>query len=206
MPVPGFGAGDYSPEGNLVKYIDGLYLPGRVMRNGWHPEGILGTVPAIATCLFGTLMGDLLIRKSPAQIDTSLLFVIIGLCSITLAWVWHDYLPINKQMWTPSFAVLSVGWGCVSVGLVYQITEVWESTSWAGFLVALGRHPLFAYVALPLMRLDVVARRMVGGEVGQLFGQCQPLVMATVQMTCAVGLVMWFDSLQRRSVIGSRVV
>ena len=196
VPVPEFGAGDYSPEGNLVKHVDELYLPGRVMRNGWHPEGILGTFPAIATCLFGTIVADILLWTRLGRTEKSLLYVALGWTAVSIAYLWDEYVPINKRMWTPSFALLSVGYGYLSMGVVHQVTEVWGIVRWTGLLVVLGRHPLFAYVVLPLIRLDVVAKRLAGGDVGQLFGSAQPILQALVQMVCGIAVVVWFDRLQ----------
>jgi predicted acyltransferase len=192
VSVPGHGAGNFSPEGNLVRYIDQLFLPGRVMRNGWHPEGILGSLGAASTCLFGTLLGDLLVAKLPAR-DKPIILAVLGLSLIPAALLWHDYLPINKRMWTPSFVLISVGWGCILLSVVYQFTEVWKHTLWANVLIRLGRHPLFAYVVLPLIRLDVIAERLIGGNIGKQFGQWQTLAEATVQVGCGVAIILWFD-------------
>src|SRR5262249_27741866 len=59
VPVPGFGAGDLGKEGNLAAWLDRALLGRHIWRIGrvYDPEGILSTVPAIATTMLGVLAG-----------------------------------------------------------------------------------------------------------------------------------------------------
>ncbi|HYZ84192.1 MAG TPA: heparan-alpha-glucosaminide N-acetyltransferase domain-containing protein, partial [Bryobacteraceae bacterium] len=61
-PVPGVGAGNLSEEANFAKYVDGLILQGHMWAQSrtWDPEGIISTLPAIATVLFGIFAGEIL--------------------------------------------------------------------------------------------------------------------------------------------------
>ena len=69
VPVPGIGAGSFGPDANLANWIDAHYLPGRLWDKTRDPEGLLSTLPAIGTCLFGVLAGLLLKddRLTPTQ-------------------------------------------------------------------------------------------------------------------------------------------
>ena len=60
IPVPEYGAGDLSTEGNLAAFVDAALLKGHIWKENWDPEGILSTIPAIATTLTGVLTGHLL--------------------------------------------------------------------------------------------------------------------------------------------------
>jgi predicted acyltransferase len=70
VPVPGFGAGVWTQQGNLARYIDSLLLPGRLYFGDWDPEGLLSTVPALATCLLGVLTGHWLRAGSTPDGET----------------------------------------------------------------------------------------------------------------------------------------
>jgi len=67
VPVPGYGAGDLSPEGNLGAYLDRLILGDRLWAGSWDPEGILSTFPAIATTLLGLFTGEWLRSRAPQE-------------------------------------------------------------------------------------------------------------------------------------------
>ena len=57
VPPPGGMAGDLTPEGNLGAWIDRALMDGHLWKPRWDPEGLLSTVPAIATTLLGMLAG-----------------------------------------------------------------------------------------------------------------------------------------------------
>ena len=60
VPVPGVGAGDLTPDGNLAAYLDRLVFGSHIWRDNWDPEGLLSTLPAVATTLLGLLTGRFL--------------------------------------------------------------------------------------------------------------------------------------------------
>ncbi|MDQ6678225.1 MAG: heparan-alpha-glucosaminide N-acetyltransferase domain-containing protein, partial [Acidobacteriota bacterium] len=69
-PVPGYGPGVLTRDGNFAKYIDGMVLTGHMWQQTrtWDPEGVVSTIPAIATTLFGILTGVFLrTGRSPAE-------------------------------------------------------------------------------------------------------------------------------------------
>ena len=79
IPVPGIGAGSFAPDANLANWIDHHYLPGRLWDVTRDPEGMLSTLPAIATCLFGVLAG-LLLRDSRASAQQKTLCLLAAGC------------------------------------------------------------------------------------------------------------------------------
>src|SRR5919199_2044237 len=79
VPVPGYGAGVLTPEGNLAAYVDNLLLRGHLWQGNWDPEGLLSTIPAIASALFGFLAGQWLQTARDPYEKVSELFVMGGL-------------------------------------------------------------------------------------------------------------------------------
>jgi len=110
VPVPGYGAGDLDVGHNLANYVDKIVL-GRHNYSStktWDPEGIVSTLPAIATALFGIIAGHILrMRRQLAERATWLF--LIGNVLIAAGLVAAIWLPINKKLWTSSFSVFMAG-------------------------------------------------------------------------------------------------
>ena len=110
IPVPGYGPGRLDVEGNFAHYIDRLVLGAHNYANTrtWDPEGVVSTLPAIATALFGVLAGQILrLRRGLAE-RTTWLFV-AGTVLLAAGLICTAWLPINKKLWTDSFALFMAG-------------------------------------------------------------------------------------------------
>ena len=126
VPVPGYGPGVWEFEGNLCSYIDTRLLAGHLYKPTFDPEGILSTFPAIATTLLGTLTGDWLrsrmlhLTKMTGMMTAGGIFIASGL-------LLHPLFPINKQLWTSTYVLLTAGAALVILGLLYGITTASEA-------------------------------------------------------------------------------
>ncbi len=123
-PVPGFGPGNFTLEGNFEHYVDGLFLTGHMYSRTktWDPEGIVSTLPAISTALFGVLTGYLLrIRREPAERSTWMF--VLGNILILVGLVLSTWMPINKKLWTSSYSVLMAGLAAVSFAICYWLLD-----------------------------------------------------------------------------------
>ncbi|MCD8739928.1 DUF5009 domain-containing protein [Mucilaginibacter roseus] len=149
VPVPGYGAGNYSPAGNLSAYVDRIMLPGKLHRGVYDPEGLLSTIPAIATALLGIFTGTFLrcqgtqftpVNKMLAILAAGLLFVITGLG-------WNFYFPINKNMWTSAFTIYAGGWSLILFGLFYGVIDVGGWQKWCRPFVWIGTNSILIYLA-----------------------------------------------------------
>jgi predicted acyltransferase len=102
--------GDYTVEGNLAHAVDRAVLGTHnyAETKTWDPEGIVSTLPAIATALFGVMAGHILrLRKELAE-RTTWLFLIGG-ALIVAGLICDQWLPINKKLWTTSFTLFMAG-------------------------------------------------------------------------------------------------
>jgi predicted acyltransferase len=132
MPVPGFGPARYDSLGYLGAYIDRavftaqhLWAWGLTPGYGvtYDPEGLLSTLPAIANTLLGVLAGVWLRMPRPARSKAAdLLF--FGALLFAVAWPLASLMPINKRIWTSTFALLSGGISLFAFGLLYWILDV----------------------------------------------------------------------------------
>lgn len=145
IPAPGYAAGDLSKEGNLAAYIDRLLLPGHIYTPVYDPEGILSTVPAIATTLFGVLAGQWMASRRDAMEKAAGLFV-AGAAGIIIGWAWGAWFPVNKALWTSSYTVLTAGMALQFLALCYWVIDIKGYKRWAYSFVVFGVNALAVYV------------------------------------------------------------
>ena len=146
VPPPGGVAGDLSPEGNLGAHIDRTLMPGHLWKPRWDPEGLLSTVPAIATTLFGIVAG-LSIGSTPTGLRKVTGLIAAGAIGIALGYAWSPFFPINKALWTSSYTLFTAGAACLLVGVCYWAVDVRGWRRWTKPFVILGSNPIALYVA-----------------------------------------------------------
>lgn len=161
VPVPGHGAGDLSPAGNLASYVDVRLMTGHMWTQTFDPEGILSTLPAIATALLGTLTaGWLRSARQPKQILLKLLAA--GAAGLMLGEIWNIWFPINKTLWTSSYVVFTAGFGLLALAACYWFMDVQRWRGWALPLVALGMNPLVIYAGSEALGGSLIEFRWPG--------------------------------------------
>jgi predicted acyltransferase len=155
---PGGGRGDLTPEGNLAAHLDRMLFGAHLWQRRWDPEGLLSTLPAIGTALFGASAG--LWLKSPAAAPRKIAgLVIAGVAGIAAAHLWNLWFPINKSLWSSSFVLLTGGAACVLLAACYWLTDVRGVRLTP--LVILGTNALALYVASSLLASTL---EMHGGQ------------------------------------------
>ncbi|NQT14317.1 MAG: hypothetical protein HQ582_16290 [Planctomycetes bacterium] len=177
IPVPEYGAGDLSFSGNLAAWVDRSFLPGRKFYGEWDPEGLLTTIPAVASCLVGVLWGQLLLGdRSPRR---QIVWLFLGGCAaINIGLLWDIVLPINKSLWTPSYVMLTAGIGSLLLALCIALSDLWNLRRLTFPFLVVGRNLLVAYAIMRLVPLDKISRCFLGGDVQRLLGDAAPFVHA----------------------------
>jgi predicted acyltransferase len=165
IPVPGYGTGRLDPEGNLAAWVDRtllgphLWRPARV----YDPEGILSTVPAVATVLLGVLAGQWVrTARTPRTKVTGL--VLAGALGLALGAEWANWFPLNKALWTSSYAVLTAGLALLAFAACYWAIELCGWTRWAGAFVVFGVNALALYVLSSLAAIALTVIRVADGR------------------------------------------
>ena len=161
VPVPEFGAGDLSRPNNLAAWIDRGLLPGHIYKKDYDPEGLLSTLPAIATTLIGVLTGRWLATSRPIAERVAGVFA-AGTVSYLLGWAWGAAFPLNKALWTSSFTLYSAGLSLLIFGLCAWLIEVEGVKRWSWPFVIFGSNAIAAYV-LSGVGLRVASMVTVGG-------------------------------------------
>lgn len=189
VPVPGLGAGHFEKGKNLANYIDTRFLPFRRYDGGWDPEGILSTLPAVASCLFGVFSGMLVKNASVGGQKKVFWLVGAGALSVVLGYLWGYQFPVVKRIWTSSFVLVAGGYSAILLGVFYQVTEVWKLRLWAQPFVWIGVNPITVYLAHSIVSFPDVAERIVGGPIKGAFGQWGDLLVALTGMALTFALV-----------------
>lgn len=123
IPTPGVGAVVLEPGVNLAAWIDSQYLPGKMWQGNWDPEGILSTFPSIATGITGMLAGKLMLSSySPNEKANYLMTA--GLFSVAAGYVWGLTFPVNENLWTSSFVLVTSGVASLLLGAVYFLVDI----------------------------------------------------------------------------------
>lgn len=146
--APGYPMGDLSMEGNFVSYLDTLILPGKLYLGIHDPEGLISTIPAISTGLLGIYTGRL-IRSTPDEKkkETALRLAVMGIVLIVVAQLWNLVFPINKNLWTSSFALQCGGLSMLLMALFYYIIDILEYKKWAFFFKVIGMNSILIYMS-----------------------------------------------------------
>ena len=133
VPVPGYGAGVLDPLGNLCWYIDSTVLKGHTWTGapvlGFDPEGIVSTLPAIATTLFGALTGHF-IRSDRTREEKTVWMFVYGNAMLLIALLMDNWLPINKNLWTSSYSVFMAGLALNVLAVCYWVIDVRGNRKW----------------------------------------------------------------------------
>jgi predicted acyltransferase len=150
VPVPGYGAGLLTPEGNLAGYLDVRLFGGHLYHESFDPEGLLSTIPAVATTLIGVLAGHWL-RSSAAGSRKTVGLLAAGAALAVVGQAGDGWLPINKQLWTSTFVLLTGGLGLVLLGLCYELVDRRGWRRAARPFVMLGSNALVIYLLSTLV-------------------------------------------------------
>ena len=201
VPVPGFGAGRLDPDGNLAAFVDralftvphmwayGTDAAGKVV---YDPEGLLSTLPATANLLIGILAGYAW-KHTPSR-RTAIVIVLAGAVLIAAGLVIDPVFPINKRLWTSSFALLSSGVGAMLAGLLTLALRNAAARTIAFPLRVLGGNAILAFVLSVL--LDIFGSKPIlagGTQTPQAWGFATALALIPdpklASLACALAIL-----------------
>ena len=134
----------------LAAWLDRLTMHGHLAHGSWDPEGLLSTLPALASTLMGVVAGHW-VRGTRSAGAKSAGLIVAGLAGVGLG-LWLDrWFPINKNLWTSSFAVFTGGMSALLFGIVCWLVDVKGYRRVAVPFVVFGRNPIALYVLATLV-------------------------------------------------------
>lgn len=186
IPVPGVGAGNFAEGANLANWIDKEYLPFRKWDGDHDPEGLLSTLPAIATCLLGVFAGLLLHDTRLAPREKVRWLAIAGIAGLAAGFLWGLQFPIIKKIWTSSYVLVAGGWSCLLLAFFYQVIELWRATKWAQPFIWIGMNPITIYLVAAWFPFRDIANRLAGGPVKAALGAWGEVLITALMLALVV--------------------
>lgn len=155
-----FIAANFEPGVNLEAWVDRHFVPGRIYQKTWDPEGLLSTLPSIATGICGMMAGYILLSKGKNVEKVNQLFV-MGFCFLLVGNVWDWFFPFNKNLWSSSFVMYTAGLSTLTLAALYWWVDVKEKGErnrlffmgqvfGANAITAYVLHSLFARIYSPV--------------------------------------------------------
>lgn len=187
IPVPGIGAGVLTQAGSLAGYIDRLFCPGTLYLGNHDPEGIISTIPAVATALLGVLTGQLLAGKlgSWTPLRRGLIIAAAGVVALAAGSLWDLVFPINKNLWTSSFVLFAGGWSLLLLALFYLVIDVAGYKKWAFPFVVIGLNSITVYMLNSgILNFDQMGRYFFTGVAGWFPEAAQPIIFSSAAILC----------------------
>lgn len=162
IPVPGYGPGNLTMEGNLVGWIDRNFLPGRLLQKIYDENGLITQLPALCLTVMGSMAGDVL-RSDRKEGNKLLILVPAGIAGIGIGLFWGLHFPINKHLWSSSFILLTAGMAFLILSLFYYVIDVLKFQKWAFFFKVIGMNSLTIYLAYHFIDFAYTSRIIFSG-------------------------------------------
>lgn len=207
VPVPDTGVPSLLPATNMGAWVDRVVFTTNhlwVESHTWDPEGLLGTLPAIATCLFGMRVGTWLKRKDrESSVKVSWMFT-YGISAVILGLIWDLFFPINKALWTSSFVLYTGGWATVALAFFYWIIDVQEYRVLIWFFRPFGANAITAYVLSDFIPHYINKIHIGGSTLYQIlfepyYSPYNASLAGAIAMTLLIWALMWI--LYKRKII-----
>lgn len=162
IPTPGYGKVMLEPGINIVAWVDNKWLPGKMWQGTWDPESILSIISCTATGITGMLAGRILLSKLDAAEKVNVLMT-AGVIACILGYFWGLAFPVNENLWTSSFVLVTSGFACLLLGAMYYIIDIKGYGAWAQPGVVFGMNAIAAYVMADVLAL-IFYRSWTGGD------------------------------------------
>lgn len=168
IPVPGYGTGILTPEGNLSAYVDRLLLPGKLHRTVYDPEGLLSTIPAIGSAMLGIFAGELLRKTDFTPHKKTVYLLLGGSVLLLLGVIWNIFFPINKNIWSSSYVLVTAGISALLLAIFYYVIDVLQLKKWYMPFVWMGSNAILIYMAAHgVVNFEATSQFLFGGIINR---------------------------------------
>jgi len=193
LPFPGGQAGVLTPEGSINAWVDNHFLPGITYQHKpYDPEGLLSTLPAVVNALIGVLTGRFLASPNARGQGAKLgLLLLAGATLLALGWALDSLIPVNKDLWTSSFVLVTSGWSLLLLALCYFIVDVLGWHTFAFPFVLIGVNSILIYLASSLVDWEYLSLSLFGGLIHGLPSAAQGLAATLALLAVQWLLLLW---------------
>ncbi len=161
-------APNLEPGTNLEAWLDRQLIPGGMWERTWDPEGVLSTLPAIGTGIFGMLVGAMILGIGDPYRRVSWLFF-VGLVAVLLGGVWSWSFPLNKNLWTSSYVLFAGGWATLCLAACLLVVDIQGYRGWAKMGIVFGANPVVAYTLSGMLTLFFYSGTRYWSSLSELF-------------------------------------
>jgi predicted acyltransferase len=203
VPIPDGHAPNLTPHHNVAAWLDrAIFTTNHMYRHTvyWDPVGLLSTLPAIATALFGIRVGEVLKRKDISVNKVCGTLLIVGITATILGLLADKIFPINKQLWTSSYVLYTGGLCTIGLTAAYWLIDVKGYKRFTWIFVVFGTNAISAYVLAEFMPgiIDLIKFHINEATVGgrtfiyeTLFAPHFSPINASLFFACAFVLFIW---------------
>lgn len=193
LPFPHGSAGVLSPTESINAYVDTHFLPGITYQNrAVDPEGLLSTIPAIVNALAGVFVGHFIVKPhAKGEWAKVAVLFLVGLACLGLGWLLDSVIPVNKELWTSSFVLVTSGWSMMLLALFYGLVDVLKWHKAAFFFVVIGTNAIIIYLASSLVDWKYISQSIFGGLIAAAPTDAQPLA-AVVSLLAVQWIVLYW--------------
>jgi predicted acyltransferase len=160
--------GTFDEGHNFAHYVDATVQPGRKRNLYYTNEGLLSTIPAVATTLFGIMAGWVLTAAGWSERKKVAWLLGAGAVGMALGLLWGLQFPVIKRIWTSSFCLVASGVSAMALGVFYLVVDVWRWQRWCVPFLWIGANALTVYLAVNVVDFEELAARFVGGDLKAL--------------------------------------
>jgi predicted acyltransferase len=170
IPTPGIGKIMLEPGVNIVAWFDSKFLPGKMWRGNWDPESILSNVTSVVSCITGMLAGRLMLSdKSPNEKVNYLMTA--GVFSAIAGYFWGLTFPVNENLWTSSFVLVTSGFAALLFGAFYFIVDIKGKTTGTLPGIIFGANAITIYFLADVWALIFYEAKFGGTSLNEKFVQ-----------------------------------
>lgn len=143
-----WGNGYQTDETNLLGQIDRMLLgAGHLYRKSpIDPEGLVGTLPALAHTLIGVGCGRILLRKEETLERRTIRLFVTGFLLLAGGYLLIEAMPLNKRIWSPTFTLATCGAAALLLATLTYYVDLLGRRDWCRCFEVFGVNPLFLYV------------------------------------------------------------
>ncbi|RZA01039.1 MAG: DUF1624 domain-containing protein [Sphingobacteriaceae bacterium] len=206
VPVPNTGVASLEPETNFGAWVDRTVFSTNHLwshSRTWDPEGLLGTIPAVATALLGIHIGTWLKRKDRDESVKVSWMLTYGIAAIVAGLIWDMFFPINKALWTSSYVLYSGGWAIAGLAICYWLIDVQGYKKYTAPIVAFGINALFAYILSNYIPHYIINKIKFDGQTiyqilyAPYFSPYNASVLSAITLVLLIWLIMWILYLRK---------
>jgi len=186
-------AGVFTADGSLNTYIDNILRPGMAYQHrALDPEGVLSTFPAVINALCGVFVGQYIVKPHPKG-DWAKVSIMM-LCALLLwsgGWLLDFIIPVNKDLWSSSFVLVTLGWSLLFFSVFYAIIDVLKWQDWSYVFVIIGVNSIIVYLGTSILDWSYITQSLLGGVIRSAPASSQ-LMISVIGLVTVQWLVLWW--------------